>query len=224
MLLQTNSYVVPKERRSEHARLMRRFRQVLARLGCDHFEVFEQVGANWNAGEATGRFVQIMRFRDRKHQQTVQSAERTDPAAQQFIREFCDLINFPYQQQQGLFAIGFYTSALPVSPTRVPSAGQPIAPDATPPNGPLDAGLEAVPAATNGAVPHAVAPEPASEIADPFTDVTPPEPPTPSVQAAAARRESLDPSNLDLDDLSLDLDDDALSPPPLKSDAEATRR
>src|SRR5690348_10596617 len=29
MLLQTNSYVVPKEKRSEHARLLRRFKQVL---------------------------------------------------------------------------------------------------------------------------------------------------------------------------------------------------
>lgn len=125
MLLQTNSYVVPKEKRSEHSRLVRRFRQVLARLGCDHFEVFEQVGANWGAGETTGRFVQIMRFRDRRHQQQVQGGERTDPAAQQLIQEFCALINFPYQQQQGLFAVGFYTSALPISPTRAPGAPPP---------------------------------------------------------------------------------------------------
>ena len=47
MLLQTNSYIVPKERRAEHQRLLRRFRQTLARLGCEHFEVYEQVGANW---------------------------------------------------------------------------------------------------------------------------------------------------------------------------------
>jgi hypothetical protein len=213
MLLQTNSYVVPKERRSEHSRLMRRFRQVLARLGCDHFEVFEQVGSNWNTGEATGRFVQIMRFRDRKHQQAVQTAERTDPAAQQFIREFCELINFPYQQQQGLFAIGFYTSVLPVSPTRVPAAGQPIGPDATPPNGPLDAGLEAEP--VHG-VSATAAPEP--EIADPYTDVTPPEPPTPAAQPP--RRDELD---LDLNDLSLDLDDESI-PTPEKDQSAARQR
>lgn len=118
MLLQTNSYVVPKERRAEHARLLRRFRQTLARLGCHHFETYEQVGANWSTGETTGRFVQIMRFQDRKHQLAVQAAEKTDVAAQQLIQEFCDLINFPYQQQQGLFAVGFYTSVLPILPVR----------------------------------------------------------------------------------------------------------
>jgi len=118
MLLQTNSYIVPKDKRSEHSRLLRKFRQTLSRIGCDHFEVYEQVGANWGSGETTGRFVQIMRFRDRKHQLAVQAAERTDPGAQQIIQEFCQLINFPYQQQQGLFAVGFYTSALPVAPAR----------------------------------------------------------------------------------------------------------
>jgi hypothetical protein len=120
MLLQTNSYIVPKEKRTEHARLLQRFRQLLARLGCDHFEAYEQVGVNWGGGEPTGRFVQIMRFRDKKHQQAVQSAERVDPDAQALIKEFCELINFPYQQQQGLFAVGFYNSVLPVTPLRTP--------------------------------------------------------------------------------------------------------
>jgi hypothetical protein len=118
MLLQTNSYVVPKERRAEHARLLRRFRQALAKLGCDSFEVYEQVGANWSSGEPTGRYVQIMRFRDRRHQLSVQAAERVDPAAQAIIAEFCQLINFPYQQQQGLFAVGFYNAVLQASPAR----------------------------------------------------------------------------------------------------------
>jgi hypothetical protein len=122
MLLQTNSYVVAKDKRGEHAKLLARFRQTLARLGCDHFEAYEQVGQNWGGGETTGRFVQIMRFRDRKHQQKVQESERTDPAAQQLIKEFCELINFPYQQQQGLFAVGFYSSVLAVAPTRAPAA------------------------------------------------------------------------------------------------------
>ncbi len=120
MILQTNSYIVPKEKRAEHARLVARFRQCLSRLGCDHFECYEQVGANWNADETTGRFVQIMRFRDRKQQQKVQSAERSDPAAQALIKEFCEMINFPYQQQQGLFVVGFYSSVLAVAPSRVP--------------------------------------------------------------------------------------------------------
>jgi hypothetical protein len=119
MLLQTNSYVVPKEKRAEHARLMRRFRQALMRLGCDQFEVYEQVGANWSSSETSERFVQIMRFRDRKHQLAVQNAERSDPTAQSLIAEFCELVNFAYQQQQGLFAVGFYNSVLPVAPTRL---------------------------------------------------------------------------------------------------------
>jgi hypothetical protein len=119
MLVQTNSYVVPKDRRPEHARLVRKFRQTLLRLGCDQFDVYEQVGANWAGGETTGRFVQMMRFRDRKHQLSVQNAEKQDPAAQALIAEFCELINFPYQQQQGLFAVGFYQSVLPVAPLRL---------------------------------------------------------------------------------------------------------
>jgi hypothetical protein len=121
MLLQTNSYIVPKEKRVEHARLLRRFRQALARVGCDHFEVYEQVGSNWT-GETTGRFVQIMRFRDRQHQLAVQAAEREDQGAQDLIREFCELINFPYQQQQGFFAVGFYTSVMPVAPQSRPGS------------------------------------------------------------------------------------------------------
>lgn len=118
MLLQTNSYMVPRDRRAEHARLLRRFRQALSRIGCDLFEVYEQVGANWGPG-STGRFVQIMRFRDRQHQQSVQAAERSDPGAQAIIAEFCDLINFPYQQQHGYFATGFYSSVLTMGPRQV---------------------------------------------------------------------------------------------------------
>ncbi len=118
MLLQTNSYVVPKEKRAEHERLMRRFRQTLGRLGCDYFEVYEQVGVNWSGGESSGRYVQIMRFRDRKHQLAVQNAEKTDAAAQSLIGEFCALVNFEYQQQRGLFAVGFYHGLLPAGASR----------------------------------------------------------------------------------------------------------
>ncbi|MGH7177946.1 MAG: hypothetical protein ACREJC_11240 [Tepidisphaeraceae bacterium] len=120
MLLQTNSYIVPKDKRAEHSRLVQRFRQCLNRLGCEHFETYEQVGANWSGGETTGRFVQLMRFRDRKHQLTVQAAERNDPVAQALIKEFCELINFPYQQQQGLFAVGFYQGICPTPAGRQP--------------------------------------------------------------------------------------------------------
>jgi hypothetical protein len=119
MLLQTNSYIVPKDKRGEHARLMRRFRQTLQRLGCDQFEVYEQVGANWTGVEISGRFVQIMRFRDLKHQHAVQAAERNDPTAQALISEFCELVNFSYQQQQGLFAVGFYQGVLQTTVARL---------------------------------------------------------------------------------------------------------
>ena len=122
MLLQTNSYIVPPDKRAEHARLLRRFRQVLTRLGCDHFEVYEQVGSNWNAADVSGRVVQIMRFRDRRHQLAVQATERNDPVAQAVIAEFCQLINFPYQQQQGLFAVGFYQAVLQVGAARAHEA------------------------------------------------------------------------------------------------------
>jgi len=111
MLLQTNSYIVPRDKQEEHTRLMRRFKQVLQKLGCEHFEIYEQTGPNWVPGES-GRCVQLMRFRDRKHQQQVQAAERTDPVAQAIITELSDLLNMPQQQQQGFFAAGFYQSLL----------------------------------------------------------------------------------------------------------------
>ena len=111
MLLQTNSYIVPREKAEEHARLMRRFKQALHKLGCDQFEVYEQTAPGWAPGES-GRCVQLMRFRDRKHQQQVQNLERTDPAAQTIIAEFCALLSVPYQQQQGFFAAGFYQAVV----------------------------------------------------------------------------------------------------------------
>jgi hypothetical protein len=144
MLLQTNSYLVPREKRAEHSRLLGRFRQTLSRLGCTHFEAYEQVGSNWSPTESTGRFVQIMRFRDRKHQLSVQAAERNDPAAQSLIREFCDLINFSYQQQQGLFAVGFYAGAIPMTAKATeigdssPPGGDDAAPAGLPESGTVD--------------------------------------------------------------------------------------
>jgi hypothetical protein len=108
MILQTNSYIVPPGKREEHARLMRRFRQEVLRLGCNHFEVHEEVGPNWTAPKGSSRCLQIMRFRDRKHFQQVQAAERQDAAAQELIREFCELVNLPAQQQQGTFKAECY--------------------------------------------------------------------------------------------------------------------
>lgn len=108
MLLQTNSYVVPARQRAEHARLLGRFRKALARVGCDSFEIYEQADAKWDSLPGDARFVQIIRFRDRQHQLAVREAERLDLEAQSLIEEFCQLINFPYQHEHGLFAVGFY--------------------------------------------------------------------------------------------------------------------
>jgi hypothetical protein len=156
MLLQTNSYVVPREKRVEHARLLRRFRQTLLRLGCDHFEVYEQTGANWSSGDNSGRFVQIMRFRDRKQQLSVQNAERADPAAQALLKEFCELINLPYQQQQGLFAVGFYTSFMRMPEFRPHAPGTAIE-QAQDQAGQSDAASDSVPDAGKGNDPEAEA-------------------------------------------------------------------
>jgi len=159
MLLQTNSYIVPNDKRAEHARQIRRFRQTLLRLGCDHFEVYEQVGPNWSNSESTGRYVQIMRFVDRKHQLAVQAAERNDPTAQAVIADFCELINFPYQQQQGLFAVGFYHSLLPtITPRQSAGAAQDTVTDA-----PVEAFSEA--SQGNGDIEHdePAAPAPVSQ-------------------------------------------------------------
>jgi hypothetical protein len=108
MLLQTNSYLVPADRREEHDLLMRRFRRVLTRLGCDQFDVYEQSAPDWPAGGGTGRFVQMLRFRDRDHQLRVQAAERADREAQALVAEFCAIIDLPGQQQRGAYAAGFY--------------------------------------------------------------------------------------------------------------------
>jgi hypothetical protein len=96
-----------------------------------------------------------MRFRDRRHQQAVQAAERVDPGAQALIAEFCALINFPYQQQQGLFAVGFYTSVLPVAPPKSPPAE-------APPSDPTEDDASAAAVAATGAVAGAVV-EPVEE-------------------------------------------------------------
>lgn len=68
-----------------------------------------------------------MRFRDRKHQQQVQSLERTDPMAQALIAEFCELLNIPYQQQQGFFAAGFYQAVVSERDALEPQASAPPA-------------------------------------------------------------------------------------------------
>lgn len=121
MLLQTNSYFVPKEKRTEHARLIKRFRALMTKLGCDDFDVCEQTGPNWST-EVGGRFVQIMRFRDEAHQKTVRETEQSDPSAQDLVREFCELIDYGYQQQQGMATTAYYRSLSSPPPQRALTA------------------------------------------------------------------------------------------------------
>jgi hypothetical protein len=118
MLLQTNSYIVPKDKRAEHARLMSRFRQCFKRLG-SVFEVYEQTGPGFT-GDGGGRFVQIMRFRDRQHQQEVHDLEQQDSVAQQLIADFCRLVNLSYQQQHGLYSAAYYAGILRDRPSDKP--------------------------------------------------------------------------------------------------------
>ena len=125
MLLQTNSYVVPSDKRAEHDRLIRRIRQALLRIGCDQFEVYEQVGANWACIKGGGRFIQIMRFHDRQHYHEIQEAEKNDPSIQQLINEFMELIDLPAQQAQGMFAMGHYSRISAMPPQEAAQVEQP---------------------------------------------------------------------------------------------------
>jgi hypothetical protein len=122
MLLQTNSYLVPPDRRAEHARLVHRFRQVMRRLGCLSFEVYEQTGPDWAPMRDASRFVQIMRFRDRRHQLLVQAAERADPAARALIDEFCAVVDLASQQERGSYTASYYRAMGPVGDDGPPGA------------------------------------------------------------------------------------------------------
>ena len=135
MLLQTNGYLVPPDRRAAHARLVRRFRAAMRRLGCDRFEVFEQVGPGWHGGETSGRFIQMMGFRDRAHQKQVHDAEQQDPEAQQIIADFCALIDYDSQQQQKSFITGYYRNAVE-GPQEAAAAAAPPEPAAPSPERP----------------------------------------------------------------------------------------
>ena len=103
MLLQTNSYIVPADRRADHARLIRKFRQALSRIGCDQFEVYEQVGPNWSPGAMREICPESCAFATasinkpcRRLKETIQDRSKSSP-------NFATLINFPYQQQARLF-------------------------------------------------------------------------------------------------------------------------
>jgi hypothetical protein len=95
-----------------------------------------------------------MRFRDRKHQLAVQAAEREDPVAQALVAEFCELINFPYQQENNLFAVGYYTALMGPAQSRMGVGEEP----------------ETAPAAADGPTP---APEWPAEPIRPFGETNP---------------------------------------------------
>jgi hypothetical protein len=59
------------------------------------------------------------------------------------VAEFCNLINLPYQQEQGLFAVGFYTSFLKmptqgISPARPAEDEEGVEINQAPPPGPAE--------------------------------------------------------------------------------------
>ena len=137
MLLQTNSYLVPRDRRAEHARLMRRFDVCFERLGSD-FTVFEQVGPGFapNDPQASAtRFVQMMRFRDAEHHRQVQEAEAADDVARRLIADFCRLIDLDSQQRQGLYAGGFYNADFDPERPHPPAREGSRTPAQAPPHG-----------------------------------------------------------------------------------------
>ncbi|MEL7239272.1 MAG: hypothetical protein AAGK78_10450, partial [Planctomycetota bacterium] len=117
MLLQTNSYIVRSEQRADHARLMRQFRACFRRLGAE-FEVYEQDErrpSGQPSKQQGGRFVQVMRFRDRAHHRQHANVESQDQIAQDLVAAFCKLVDLPYQQEQGLFTSSVLTTCLPCS-------------------------------------------------------------------------------------------------------------
>lgn len=213
MLLQTNSYIVPKEKRTEHARLLQRFKVLLAKHGCEHFEAYEQVGANWAGSEASGRFVQIMRFRDRAQWIAVQQAEKEDPQAKQLIAEFCELVNLPYQMQAGLFSAVYFTGVIThhtpqkaVPPTRR-AAISPVAMTAA-----GAAGAVAAEQVAEAASEEEQAPAPEVPVSDlPGTDL--PEKDDTAFAAAAIAEESRDDAPSDLADLAEAVAEDSTSAP-----------
>ena len=110
MILLTHAYLVPREKEDQHARLVRRLAEVMSGLGAE-FEVFEQRAAEIGSQEsATGRFVQIARFRDQKHLQQVQAAETSNIQAQALIAEICELVDMAGQQMRGTYLPGTYVS------------------------------------------------------------------------------------------------------------------
>lgn len=107
MLLQTNSYLVPREHRTEHARLVKQFKAVMTRLGCESFNVYEQV-RSFSGLEGTGRFVQVIAFRDAAHQKAHRDKEQADPTAQDLIRQFVELLDFEGQLRRGEATVTCY--------------------------------------------------------------------------------------------------------------------
>lgn len=142
MLLQTNSYLVPKDARADHARLVAKFRDAMLRLGCAGFEVYEQVNDNWTGGETSGRFVQLIVFHDVAHQHQVQQAERTDPTAQRLIADFCQLVGYEHQQQQGQFVTGYYAGVAADGSALSPKLAPPTEDDAGEDDDIVDAAIE----------------------------------------------------------------------------------
>ncbi len=114
MLLQTNSYLVPRDRMAAHDELMRRFAACFARLGVAEgaFELFRQTSAEYrpDTAAAAQRVTQILRFDDRKQQEAVHEAEAHDAEAAALVGELRKLVDLDEQAARGHFTSSYYAS------------------------------------------------------------------------------------------------------------------
>ena len=116
MLLQTNSYLVPRDRLAAHDELMARFRRCFERLGvrAGQFEVYRQTSDDFAEDRSIPavRCVQMMRFATTDEHEQVRNREFDDPEAQSLIIELSRLVDLPAQQRSGHFGGGFYSDRL----------------------------------------------------------------------------------------------------------------
>ncbi|MEM7808642.1 MAG: hypothetical protein AAF561_11060 [Planctomycetota bacterium] len=112
MLLQTNSYLVPRHRLREHDDLMRQFVACFRRLGVADgaFEVFQSLDHEYRQhdNQPHQRITQILRFRDHDQQQAVHRAEASDPEAAELVEKLRRLVDLDEQAARKQFTSNYY--------------------------------------------------------------------------------------------------------------------
>jgi hypothetical protein len=140
MLLQTNSYLVPRDRIRAHDDLMRRFRSCFSRLGLEtqQFEVLRETGPEFSTPRTSAvRHVQVVRFRDKDQYDLIHDAEAADPEAQELVAEFARLVELEAQQRRGHFVGTYYVqSDLSAKPQPTLPAHEPTPPAHEPADSP----------------------------------------------------------------------------------------